>query len=414
MRNSITDARTIPNAIMDTDHKPVIIYQNAPKTRPTKKRRHQMTFNLRRLQQVHVRSKFSKTVEKTLSGVNPADLNVVIGWRTFKTAVHESLRKVCGMRKVGNNTSKKTRAWWNDKVKEAIKQKKKLYKKWIKSKTDEDYQNYRTARKTSKLVVKAEKEASWIKYGKDLSEKCRRSPREFYKSVKAMRIRNEPFDPTTIINDVTGKPLHNEGEILQRWEDYFKNLLNPDEGADIPSSSTPSHPEHLEPKILTSEVEKAIRTSSKGKAAGIDGITTEIVMACGAVGIKWITTIIQKAWHERTVPEDWKNAIVIPIWKNKGSRKDCSNYRGLSLNSHVGKLYAKILEQRARAKAECYLSNAQFGFRKGRGCTDAIFTLRQLCESTVEHNRTLQLVFIDQEKAFDRVDREKLWRVLEL
>ena len=136
-------------------------------------------------------------------------------------------------------------------------------------------------------------------------------------------------------------------------------------------------------------------------------------MACGEVGVKWITTIIQKAWDEREVPEDWKNAIVIPIWKKKGSRKDCSTYRGLSLNSHVGKLYAKILEQRARAKAEYYLSNAQFGFRKGRGCTDAVFALRQLCERAVEHNRALQLVFVDQEKAFDRVDREKLWRVLE-
>ena len=83
------------------------------------------------------------------------------------------------------------------------------------------------------------------------------------------------------------------------------------------------------------------------------------------------------------------------------------------LNSRVGKLYTKILEQRARAKAEYYFSNAQFSFRKGRGCTDAVFALRQLCERAVEYDRALQLVFVDQEKAFDRVDREKLWGVLE-
>ena len=75
-----------------------------------------------------------------------------------------------------------------------------------------------------KIIVKTEKEASWIKYGKDLSEKCRLSTREFYKSVKAMRIRNEPFDPTTIINDAAGKALHNENKILEVGRLFQKPL----------------------------------------------------------------------------------------------------------------------------------------------------------------------------------------------
>ena len=53
------------------------------------------------------------------------------------------------------------------------------------------------------------------------------------------------------------------------------------------------------------------------------------------------------------------------------------------------------------------------GFRKGRGCTDAIFALRQMCERTIEYNRELNIVFVDQEKAFDRVNRNKLWKELE-
>ena len=142
-------------------------------------------------------------------------------------------------------------------------------------------------------------------------------------------------------------------------------------------------------------------------------ITTEAILACGETGIQWLTAIFQKAWEERKVPEDWQNALVVPIWKKKGSKKDCSTYRGISLLSHVGKLYAKILEQRTRAKTEHLLSDAQFGFRKGRGCTDAVFALRQLCERAMEYDQDLHLVFVDQEKAFDRVNREKLWQVLE-
>ena len=103
----------------------------------------------------------------------------------------------------------------------------------------------------------------------------------------------------------------------------------------------------------------------------------------------------------------------MPIWKKKGSKKDCSSYRGISLLSHVGKMHAKILEQRTRAKTEHLLSDAQFGFRKGRRCIDAIFALRQLCEGAIEYDQDLQLEFVDQEKAFYRVNRDKLWKVLE-
>ncbi|XP_076436215.1 uncharacterized protein LOC143275822 [Babylonia areolata] len=113
---------------------------------------------------------------------------------------------------------------------------------------------------------------------------------------------------------------------MKRWEDYFKDLLNPSgvQAQDTQSRFTPSHPDHSEPTILESEVRKAVRTSPKGKAAGDDGITTEAILACGETGIQWLTTIFQKAWEERKVPEDWQNAIVVPIWK-KGSKKGCSS-----------------------------------------------------------------------------------------
>ena len=59
------------------------------------------------------------------------------------------------------------------------------------------------------------------------------------------------------------------------------------------------------------------------------------------------------------------------------------------------------------------LSDADMGFRKVRGCTDAIFVLRQQSEKAIEYKRELNLVFVDQEKAFDRVNRDTLCRVLE-
>ena len=218
------------------------------------------------------------------------------------------------------------------------------------------------------------KEKAWTQYGEKLCETCKPSPREFYKSVKAMRPRDEPFDPATIINDTYGEALHEEEKIMKRWENYFKDLLDPSgvRAQGTQSRFNPGHPDHSEPTILESEVRKVVKTIPKGKAAGDQGKTTEAIHVCGETGIQWLTTIFQKAWEERRVPENWQKAIVVPIWK-KGSKKDCSTYRGISLLSHVGKMYAKILEQRTRAKIEHLLGEVQFVFRKGR---------RNLCTPT--------------------------------
>ena len=76
-------------------------------------------------------------------------------------------------------------------------------------------------------------------------------------------------------------------------------------------------------------------------------------------------------------------------------------------------MYTKILEQWTRDTVEPYLSDTQIGFRKGREFMDAIFALWQLSEKASEYNKDLHIVFIDQDKAFDRVNRAMLWIILD-
>lgn len=64
--------------------------------------------------------------------------------------------------------------------------------------------------------------------------------------VKAMRVRDELYDPTTIINDENGEALHEEGKIIKRREEHFKDLLNPSgvQRHEIQSRFAPSHSDH--------------------------------------------------------------------------------------------------------------------------------------------------------------------------
>ena len=80
------------------------------------------------------------------------------------------------------------------------------------------------------------------------------------------------------------------------------------------------------------------------------------------------------------VPLDWVIACMVPLYKGKRDVHECSNFRGISLLSVVGKVYGRILINRSRDKTENVIAEVQSGFRKGRGCTDQIFTVRQMCE----------------------------------
>ena len=111
------------------------------------------------------------------------------------------------------------------------------------------------------------------------------------------------------------------------------------------------------------------------------------------------------------MPQDWSDAVLVPIPK-KGDLTRCDNWRGISLLDVVGKVAARILQGRLQELAEEVLPESQCGFRKGRGCSDMIFTVRQLIEKANEHKAKIFLVFIDLRKAYDSVPREALWVAL--
>ena len=95
---------------------------------------------------------------------------------------------------------------------------------------------------------------------------------------------------------------------------------------------------------------------------------------------------------------------LVPIFKGKGGPLNPNSYRGIKLLEHAFKLYEKILDGRLREVVD--IDKMQHGFMPGRGTVDAVFVLRRLTEKFRAKNKKLVFVFVDLEKAFDRVSRE--------
>ena len=155
---------------------------------------------------------------------------------------------------------------------------------------------------------------------------------------------------------------------------------------------------------------RALAKMKNGKAVGPDGIPAEAWKALGEEGIDLLWDLFEKIYEQEEIPDEWRKSFIVPIFKGKGDIQDCNNYRGIKLMSHTMKIWERIIDQRLRGEVE--ISPEQFGFMPKRSTTDAVYALRQLMERYREGQKTLHVVFIDLEKAYDRVPRQEIWRCL--
>ena len=136
-----------------------------------------------------------------------------------------------------------------------------------------------------------------------------------------------------------------------------------------------------------------------------------MLKAMNIYGVRWLTRVCKVACRTGQAPKQWQTSVIISIHK-KGDKRKCTNYRGISLISVPGKVYAKCLEKKCREIVEPLLTDAQCGFRPGRSTMDQIFVLQQIFEKSWEYANEVNACFVDLEKAYDRIPRDKLWAVL--
>ena len=156
---------------------------------------------------------------------------------------------------------------------------------------------------------------------------------------------------------------------------------------------------------------------ANGKAMGPDELPAELLK----LGLSDSSHEILLAFHDiivavrmtRELPQEWKDATIKVLHKKK-DRAECSNYRGLSLVAHVGKVLLKIVANRLGDFCEKagILPEEQCGFRPKRSKTDMMFVVRRLQKLGRTSNASLEICFIDLSKAYDSVDRVLLWEVL--
>ena len=231
-----------------------------------------------------------------------------------------------------------------------------------------------------------------------------RRAEKYLQTVKTRERRTRDLTDIAYIKDSNGTILTDEDEIKARWKESFETLLNVENEREELEPTDPV--QGLIPSVNDTEIRKQLSKMGRNKACGPDDLPIEAVMVVAEMKPELLTYILQRIMADG-IPDSWKKSKLIPIFKNKGDILECNNYRGIKLTSHFTTLWERIIEARLREIVD--IRENQFGFRPGMSTQEPVFALRQLQEKCREKNKDLHMVFVDLEKAFDRIPRDLIW-----
>ncbi|VDL90056.1 unnamed protein product [Schistocephalus solidus] len=167
---------------------------------------------------------------------------------------------------------------------------------------------------------------------------------------------------TPLLSSDGTKLLTEKSQILKRWAENFRSVLNCSSAIDrLPQMDT-NNDLDLPPSLL--ETMWAVQHISSGTAPGSDAIPPEVYKHGRPRLMAEFTTLFQEMWRQGQVPQDFKDATIVHLYKRKGNRQLCDNHRGISLLNIAGKTYARILLDRLIGHLEQgLLPESQSGFR---------------------------------------------------
>lgn len=277
-------------------------------------------------------------------------------WKTFKETILMTATEICGVKKIGQKSKRKGSEWWSEELNVIIKRKKEVFAKYLATNSQATWEEYKRLRNEVKTKVKAAKKRAEERWSGKIVANYQERSKLFWKEIN--KVRNKREDIINGVKTLDGNIVQDEREVEKRWSEHFGELLNAgrvddeEERQQIRVEDSIMEEECRNEILLhirKVEIENALKNSKGGKSSGLDAIQVEMLKKGGNSVVEWLKRLFNICWEKCEVPQDWQDSCLVPIYKGKGDKMECSNYRGISLLSVVGKIYGRVLIERVKA-----------------------------------------------------------------
>lgn len=392
-RNMVKNIKSYPGADIGSDHNPVVMKMKV-KLKIKSISKHLEQYDMNMLKEVTYKHMFNVEVTnryETLMAQQEVQKNddVETEWDAMQKSMNESVKSV-----IPKRPRKAKQRWMTPEILNLMEERKAL---------KGQHEKYKEKDKEIRTRCKVEKEQWWkVKCTEIENLDKLHKTRDMHNKIKEVTGSRKRMQVSRCIKNKEGKTLFGEDEIEKRWVEYIEDLFN-DERAETTVLENVNDGED----ILLEEVESAIAELKMGKAPGIDNISTEMLKALDEYNVKIIHKICNKIYTTGNIPGNLNDSVFVALPK-KPKATECSNFRTLSLINHTLKILLRVILKRNRSLIENEVDEFQSGFVKGKGTREGIFNMKTICERYMQMNKSVYVCFIDYEKAFDRVNHEKL------
>ncbi|CAM4607923.1 unnamed protein product [Lepidochelys olivacea] len=291
-------------------------------------------------------------------------------------------------------------AWLNSEILADLKHKKEAYKKWkVGHMAREEYKNIARACRNEIRRAKSHLELQLVRDVKS-------NKKGFFRYVGNKKKAKESVGP-----------LMNEGGNLVTEDVEKANVLNAFFGS-VFTNKVSSQTAALgittwgidgQPSVEKEVVRDYLEKLDMHKSMGPDELHPRVLKELAAVIAEPLAIIFENSWRTGEVPDDWKKANVVPIFK-KGKKEDPGNYRPVSLTSVPGKIMEQVLKESIlkHLHERKVIRNSQHGFTKGRSCLTNLIAFYDEITGSVDEGKAVDVLFLDFSKAFDTVSHNIL------
>lgn len=323
-------------------------------------------------------------------------------WTTFKQIVinvqSESIPVV-------TKRSRNLQPWWNNHLHTLIQNKRKSWSLFKTNMTTLNYQSYKTLRNQVTAVIRKSKKDF------ELSLISSKNREVFFKYLNKKK---DSCSSKISLIKTENRTVVSEEDCAKELNNFFVSVFNPvsrslQEENLINTDALVVGREFSSIKVEVEQVLIQLSRLKTKKTSGPDSILTVVLKNCKDELAPALTILFNKSLEECYLPQDWKDANILPIFKS-GDEASCSNYRPISLTSVIIKLLEKIIYLHLYNYLEQnkLLDNEQFGFRQSKNCELQLLFYTYYIAQKLDKGKEVHSIYLDLQKAFDKVPHEQL------
>ena len=324
-------------------------------------------------------------------------------WNILKYEIESIIDKFVPFQKQGKRCRKKHLS------KEAIRKimvKQTMWTVYRRTKKEEDYAKYKEALNAATTEIRQSKRS----YEQKLACSIKNDGKSFYAYVRSKQNVQDKVGP---LEDSAGNIISQGFLMAEDLNGYFSSVFTKEDISSLPVADAKfqgAKSYYLGPLVVTPElVAKKLKAMKDNKSPGVDGIPPKLLMETVEQISIPLARVFNLSLKEGVVPFEWKEANIIPLFK-KGSRNKSENYRPVSLTSVICKLLERLIKDHMVdfLIKHKLLNSSQHGFLKARSCLTNMLCFLEEITKWIDVGSPVDIIYLDFQKAFDKVPHQRL------